>query len=228
MGDNNDGIKVNFGKSPSPEETEAIDSKKTEAVDEWEKEIEGGGGATTIDSEALQKLRNTGGLKAVSVEDTSLDGAAEEFDIAPATVMEDVEELSGAELLQAVDSGELGGGENTDFDEDSKTRMDPRVIPEAEVALDVGKKPCPKCGVMVASGYPKCPRCKHSLVKKRRATTDAGGTSLRGRAVPWSIVFIVAVLTAIIVYLAEREPVIESDADQEAESASESAKPASE
>jgi hypothetical protein len=172
-----------------------------EPGEEWENEFDGDGGdATAIDPDALKKLRSTGAMD--SAPDPALDGAADELAGGAPTVME---EDSASSLLEAVDPEE---DEVADFDENSVTRMDPSAMSDmakAEGAL--GKKPCPSCGVMVSPGYPKCPRCKHSFVKPGGAKYKAGGTALVGRTVPWTIVFIAAVVTAIIVYLSERDPI---------------------
>ena len=195
------GVRVTM-KTPSP---------ASDAVDEWD-EKSGGGATSAIDPEALSDLRTVSSVHS-EAEAADFATAAEEFDSAPATVMEDVQRFSPSQLLEAVDKDQFGSAGKSEFDEDSVTRMDPRARPDiVEPEDSLGKEPCPKCGVMVAPGYPNCPRCKSSLVPprtKRRAR--AGGTSLGGRTVPWTIVFIAAVVTVIIVYLSEREPTTPSD-----------------
>tara|TARA_R110002096_G_scaffold436061_1_gene666628 strand:+ start:12305 stop:13249 length:945 start_codon:yes stop_codon:yes gene_type:complete len=203
----------------------ASSSEESSAAAEWD--VESSGDATTVDPDALSKLRATGALEAVSVADaesvaeasaaeasaaeaskaSEFAEAADEFDSAPATVMEDIEQLSPSELLEIVDSGGLGSKASEEFEDDSVTRMDSRIGPAlVDPETVASKEECPHCGVLVLPGYPNCPRCKKSLVAAvAREHGAAGGTSLGGRTIPWTIVFIAAVLTAVIVYLAERD-----------------------
>jgi hypothetical protein len=196
MSDKDDpGVKVTMKKDP----------KSEEAAEEWENEFDGGGDATAIDPKALENLRSADAQAASSVEDVPKESAKTSEP-----------EVSASSLLET-DTGDAEA-ENTDFDENSVTRMDPKAMGDMAAAEDsIGKEACPNCGVMVASGYPKCPRCKHSLVVAKSSKKSAGGTSVVGRTVPWAIVFIAAVLTAIIVYLSERDPVLESSQDEASE-----------
>lgn len=193
------------------------ESSSDDAVDEWEGKSVAGGDATAIDPRALDELRKLS-AKPTGGKADDFKAAADEFGEGPATVTESVEEVTPDGFIKMVsDADDL----SQEFDEDSVTRMDPRAIGKVDEAADdaVGKEPCPKCGVMVAPGYPKCPRCQHRLVgssKSKRA--GAGGTTVVGRTVPWAIVFVAAVLTAIIVYLAERDVVVPGSSDDGAAS----------
>ncbi|MCP4443879.1 MAG: hypothetical protein GY811_00855 [Myxococcales bacterium] len=193
-------------------------SAGADAVAEWETES-AGGDETTVDAASLAELPETP-ASTPTPEAAAFAEAAGEFDSVPATVMESV---SREALLEAVDKGGFEDGATSEFDDDSVTRMDPRSVEEVLRADESqAKKVCPKCGVVVAQGYPNCPRCKSSL----KATTGrehggAGGTSVVGRTIPWAIVLIAAVLTAIIVYLAEWAPVISGGEASGAETSTE-------
>lgn len=160
-----------------------------------------GGDDAKVSAEALKKLRAE-----APAED--LDDAAAEFDEPAPTAIDDGS-IARLALLEKPQLAETDGDSGAhEFDDDSVTVMDPNAL-GSDSAEDeaIGKEACPKCGVMVLAGYPKCPRCKTSLVaeKKTREQAAAGGTSLIGRTVPWTVVIIAAILTAIIVYLSERE-----------------------
>ncbi len=210
-----DGVRVTM-RPPASEELlegseEALapaDPQEPSAVDEWE--VVPSGEATVVDPEALSKLRAESADEEAKttevVRGTDFVAAADEFGSAPDTVMEDVQELSPAELLRVVDEGQVGALK--EFEDDSVTRMDPRGargMLEAE-AVGGAKEECPHCGVLVLPGYPNCPRCKRPLLMSvPREHVPKGATSLGGRTIPWAIVFVAAVLTAVIVYLAERD-----------------------
>jgi hypothetical protein len=116
-------------------------------------------------------------------------------------------------LQQANDSA------RDEFDEQGVTVMDastPGKLSGIEEAAP-GKQVCPSCGVTVLPGYPKCPRCKATLRSNdKRHRQGAGGTSVVGRTVPWTIVGIAAIATATIVYLADRTPAGGEIAEDEA------------
>lgn len=171
---------------------------RAEEPEEWENDFgDGGGGpATTIDPDALKKLR---------LEDSAPDLS----DIAAPIVAEDVPEESTSRAPSQPDFEALDDDPADEFDDGTVTVMESRSVSERASSSDglgpVGE-PCPKCGVKVAPGYPKCPRCKAVLMQSSQShKKSAGGTSVIGRTVPWTIVVIAAVLTAIIYYLAERE-----------------------
>jgi hypothetical protein len=44
---------------------------------------------------------------------------------------------------------------------------------------------CPGCGVAVAVGYPRCPRCQAAVPRGRPPTLQGGGTSLAGERSEW-------------------------------------------
>jgi hypothetical protein len=67
-----------------------------------------------------------------------------------------------------------------------------------------GSAACPACGIQVKTGYVRCPKCKHAFDGSRAPI--GGGTAVVGRTVPWAIVAVMALLTIVIVVLADREP----------------------
>lgn len=60
---------------------------------------------------------------------------------------------------------------------------------------------CRKCGVKVAPGYPTCPKCKAVLTAAR----SGSGTAVTGQRVSLSLVLVVAVATAGVSYVANRD-----------------------
>jgi hypothetical protein len=194
-----------------------------DATEDWENDFgDGGGPATTIDPDALKKLRledSAPDLSDLAAPILSAEESAEESVVV-------IAKLTASRSASPASLEALGDGAVDEFDDRSMTVMDSRSISERDASGDglgpVGE-PCPKCGVKVAPGYPKCPRCKAVLVQSNQAHKKvAGGTSVIGRTVPWTIVVIAAVLTAFIYYLAERDPRpegVENDTSSESQQA---------
>ncbi len=75
----------------------------------------------------------------------------------------------------------------------------------------IGKMACPQCGVMVATGYVACPKCKAALPKKTQTQMSGhklkqGGTSAAERGISLGMIAIAAAVAAVGWYLASREP----------------------
>ncbi len=179
--------------------------------EEWDEFAESAGAATTIDPDALSKIR-----RAESQSDARSASTESVTSAAPAPAENKRVPTPSPFVALSADAA-------AEFDDGAMTVMDSRSNDEREAsaaASALGKEPCPTCGVMLAPGYPKCPRCKAVLIAAPVVKKGAGGTSLSGRTVPWTIVLIAAVLTGIIYYLAERDPKL---ADLDEDSASDSA-----
>lgn len=164
-----------------------IRSPADEAVDEWDDEFVESA-ATTIDPAALTKLRLQESATAAPTRPKSSNAAPAKRGTS-----------SFEKMPEVVD----------EFDDHDMTVMDPRSLAARDPSTEShapAHEPCPKCGVMVAPGYPKCPRCKAVLIKGSAPREQAkGGTSVIGRTIPWTIVVMAAIVTAVIYYLAERD-----------------------
>jgi len=184
-------------------------------ADEWTQEFDGGSPATVIDPDALKKIRMddsapdlTDDLLVEAEGSTSKDEKGESAPVA---------KRQTSELVAIVDSV------SDEFDDDSSTVMDPNALEKmGDAGPSLGREPCPKCGVMLAPGHPRCPQCKTSLVVAGTSARRkyAGGTTVVGRTIPWTIVLLSAIATAVIVYLSEREPKIEPLPEDEASDSS--------
>jgi hypothetical protein len=85
----------------------------------------------------------------------------------------------------------------------------PAVAPAPEAAPraarpGTGSSACPSCGLELKVGYVRCPRCKYAFDKNH--VRRGGGTAMVSRTVPWTIVAVLAVATAAIVVIADRDP----------------------
>jgi hypothetical protein len=98
-----------------------------------------------------------------------------------------------------------GRGENAPV---AATPPDDGLTPRPTAATAAGgerapnARTCPGCGVEVKAGYVRCPRCKRAFEKVKRG----GGTALRSRTIPWTIVALCAIATTVILVLANRDP----------------------
>lgn len=168
------------------------------ADDDFNDEFEDDGSATTIDPDALSKLREMEGVAAKHEE--RYEGRF------PARFND--------ESKPVLERSESPADE---FEDQGMTMIDPNAVPPSSGRSEApGSKACPECGVMITPGYPKCPRC-HATLSVAPPKPSAGGTSVVGRTVPWTIVVIAAIATGIIYYLAERDPDTPGIADETSE-----------
>jgi len=123
----------------------------------------------------------------------------------------------------ASDGGAVGAGGPSPRRRDAETVEAPipgapaggRVTPAAAASslpgasASLASNPCPSCGIEVKAGYVRCPRCKQTLARPPGQVAGTGsGTAIVGRGVPWTIVGLCAVATAIIVHLAAQDPAV--------------------